>query len=116
MKKSATWCEAKRLHALGFAVHYLHPKSKRPLENGWTSGQRKTGEELHATYKNGYNIGVRTGRASSLVSGFLACIDVDVKDPIYRKEALDKLKELIGDQICPEVRSGSDAARDARVN
>ena len=34
--------EAKRLHALGFAVHWLHSRSKRPIEIGWTTGPRAT--------------------------------------------------------------------------
>jgi len=99
--------EAKRLHALGFGLIWLHPKSKRPVESGWTKGDRQTWPELESTYRPGYNLGVRTGEASKLAHGYLACIDVDVKDPAAKGEALAALKKLVGDRKLPEVRSGS---------
>lgn len=107
MSKQNVLLEARRLYKLGFAIHWLHPKSKRPIENGWTTGPRKTWKELQGTYEPGYNVGVRTGEASQIGENYLACIDVDIKEPSARKEALTKLKELIGEAICPEVRSGS---------
>lgn len=107
MRYSEIFKEAKRLHAMGLGLLWLHPKSKRPVETGWTKGARQTWEELEATYRAGYNLGVRTGEASSLEHGYLACIDIDIKDEAFRKDALAKLKTLVGDGACPEVRSGS---------
>lgn len=99
--------EAGRLHSLGFAVIPLLPKSKRPKENKWTSGPRKTWEEFLASYKEGDNIGVRLGEPSKIGDFYLACIDVDVKNPAYQNRAKTLLEELIGQVKCPQVISGS---------
>jgi predicted P-loop ATPase len=98
--------EAKRLYRLGFAIHWLRPKSKRPVETKWTTGPRKSWAELEQTYREGYNLGVRLGTPSKLKEGYLGCIDVDVKDPAYREVALEKLAELVDFEVFPEVRSG----------
>ncbi len=111
--------EIKRLHALGFAVHLLRPKSKAPLENKWTTGPRKTLDELKAAYKPGMNIGVRLGKESALVihnedllkrRHFLAAIDCDVKsrDKKHTDEMEEKLFELFGEKLtdAPCVASG----------
>ncbi len=94
---------------MGFAIHWLKPKSKRPLDAKWTTGERKTWKELKKSYRPGYNVGVRTGRASKLGHGYLACIDVDVKtdDPSARKAALACVKRLTHGELLPEVRSGA---------
>lgn len=107
MRYSEIFKEARRLHALGFGILWLHPKSKRPVESGWTKGLRQTWKELEATYRAGYNMGVRTGEASKIEHGYLACIDVDIKDEAFRKQALETLKSLVGEKVLPEVRSGS---------
>lgn len=99
--------EAKRLHALGFALLSLQPKSKRPKASGWTSGARLSWEEFKKTYNSGDNIGVRTGSPSRIGESYLACIDVDVKNPAYKDRALTKIKELTHGIECPEVKSGS---------
>lgn len=91
--------EIERLHGLGFAVHLLLPKSKRPIEMKWTSGPRKTLDELLKNYKAGMNIGVRLGEASKVGNGFLAVVDCDVKSDNLDdlKKMLDKLGELFPD-------------------
>lgn len=109
MNKTATWKEARRLYKLGFAIHWLHPKSKRPIESGWTTGPRKEWAQLDETFQNTLNVGVRLGTPSKIGErGYLAVIDVDIKstEPHHRKEAVAALNELIGDVKCPEVRSG----------
>jgi hypothetical protein len=108
MTQTLLFKEARRLWKLGFAVHWLHPKSKRPIESKWTTGPRKDWEYLSETYLEGFNLGVRTGEASKIAGrGYLACIDVDIKNPLAMPKAMQKLKELLGDLKCPEVRSGS---------
>ncbi len=100
--------EAKRLHKMGWAVHWLMPKTKRPVESAWTTGPRKTWEYLEKTYRPGFNVGVRTGTASKIgTKGYLACIDVDIKVPEARPAALQKLSEILNGVKCAEVRSGS---------
>lgn len=95
--------EAERLHAVGFAVHWLRAKSKVPYFGGWTKGPRATLKDLKASYKKGMNYGVRLGHASDLGDSYLAVIDVDVKslDKRHRKEAEEALVRLF-----PEVVKG----------
>lgn len=96
--------EARRLYQFGFAIHWLRPRSKAPVESKWTSGERKTWKYLEETFKPGMNVGVRLGRASRFVIGeevsYLAVIDCDVKsaDPRYAEEMQKRLGELF-----PEV-------------
>ena len=72
--------DLKQLHALGFALHWLEPKSKKPVEARWTKGPRMSWEVFQAKKRNGYNVGVRLGEASRLPDGrYLAVIDCDMK-------------------------------------
>lgn len=88
--------QIKALYDAGFAIHWLRPKSKVPLESGWTTGDRKPWADLLETYRVGLNVGVRLGTPSKVNGGYLAVIDVDVKstDPKHRKEAYDYVKTL----------------------
>lgn len=100
--------EAARLHAEGFAIHWLHNKSKRPIESGWTTGPRKQWQELRKSYKKGLNVGVRLGRPSEIKGTFLAVIDVDIKsqEDRHRQEVMKRLEALIPKDCLPEVQSG----------
>ena len=98
---------ARSLYDLGCAIIPLQPKSKLPKMKKWTSGPRLTWKEFLNIYKDGDNIGVRTGEASHIGDNYLACIDVDVKNPAYESRAMEKLKELLGEMNLPEVKSGS---------
>ncbi len=106
--KDQVLAEAKRLHKLGAAIHWLHPKSKRPIESKWTTGPRKDWDYLKTTYMPGLNVGVRLGTPSKIAGAYLGVVDVDVKskNPAHLAEALDKLKGLIGGAPLPEVTSG----------
>lgn len=99
---------ARKLYKLGLAIHWLRPKSKIPLEGGWSSGPRKDWEYLEKTYKPGLNVGVRLGTPSKIGEGYLAVIDVDVKggDPRYRQEALAAVEKLTSRKDLPLVLSG----------
>lgn len=100
--------EARRLYKMGFAILWIRPKKKNPVDSGWTTGERKPWVYLESTYKPGFNVGVRTGSPSKIKErGYLACIDVDVKDPAYQAEALEHLSRLTGDLEMPTVMSGS---------
>ena len=97
------------LYDLGFAIHLLHPRSKRPIESAWQSGPRKRWGELIKAYKPGMNVGVRLGEASAIGYGYLAAIDCDVKstDPRHLKEVNDALKNIFKDaKPFPTTRSG----------
>lgn len=111
MKHSEIFKEARRLYKLGFAIHWLHPRSKRPIESGWTTGPRKKWDYLETTYMEGLNVGVRLGSASPIAGKFLAVVDVDVKskDKEHLNQALHAVANLIGVEnykSAPQVRSG----------
>jgi len=88
---------AKKLYDQGFAIHWLHPQSKRPVESGWTTGPRKKWEYLKATYRKGYNVGTRLGAPSKVDGGYLMVVDVDVKskDPRHLEEALAAARKVL---------------------
>lgn len=104
---------AKDLYDQGFAIHWLKEKSKAPVGSGWTTGPRKKWAQLEATYRPGYNVGVRLGTPSKLKSGYLMVIDVDVKSdkPHHREEALTAARRVLehggtSNIDVPIVRSG----------
>lgn len=105
--QTVTIKESERLYGLGFAIHWVRPKSKVPVESGWTTGKRHPWNYLQKTYSDGLNVGVRLGEASQVGENFLACIDVDVKTPKFKAEALECLKQIVGDKKLPTVLSGS---------
>lgn len=98
------------LYALGFAVHLLHPKSKRPIDSGWTKRPREDFNSLSKRFKKGMNLGVRLGQVSKVGGGYLAVIDCDVKSEVedHRNATADKLKELFGPAVFdwPRVETG----------
>jgi len=106
--KDQVLAEAKRLYDLGFAIHWLHPKSKRPIESRWTTGPRKKWDYLKETYQRGLNVGVRLGEPSQVNGKFLAVIDVDVKskDAKHGQEINEGLGRLTNVSTLPEVTSG----------
>lgn len=101
--------EIKRLHKLGWAIHWLKPKSKVPLLSGWTKGTRATLKELKELYREGFNVGVRLGEVSKVGQGYLAVIDLDIKsaENRHRLEAEKKLFEIFPEaKDAPLVFSG----------
>jgi predicted P-loop ATPase len=101
--------EAKRLHKLGFSLIWLRPKSKAPIEFGWTKKPRAKWLELKEGYRASNNMGVRLGGASQLGGfDFLAAIDCDVKsaDPKHLKEMEAALRKLRVPTNGPRVLSG----------
>ena len=101
--------EMKKLYDFGFALIYIRPKSKVPLESGWTTGERHTWDYLKKNFNPKYNLGVRLGTPSKIGENkYLAVIDVDVKsrDPRHRKEAIDGVEQLLRGVSCPVVNSG----------
>lgn len=97
------------LYSLGFGIHWIKPKDKRPIQSKWADGKRQSFEELKRTYKSGMNIGVRLGAASKLKDGtYLGVIDCDVKsrDSSHRLEMEKALRELINPKDVLTVLSG----------
>ena len=95
--------DLKRFHDLGFALHWLKPRTKRPTNSAWTQGGRLSWQELEGTYCAGSNIGVRLGKASKIEGrGFLHVLDIDMKSEDAKhgavvKAALARLFPAAGD-------------------
>lgn len=101
--------QLKHLHRHGLALHWLKPRSKMPVESGWTRGPRLDWETFKRKYHAGNNVGVRLGEVSKVGGAYLAVIDVDVKSITdeHRKEAYRKLFELFPEaKNAPWVSSG----------
>jgi hypothetical protein len=95
--------------AAGFAVHYQ--RGKRAFEPGWSTSPPKTAEELRRDYRDGYNIGFRTGEWSKLDGWPVVVLDADIRSdkPAHREAAREAWRELVGD-IEPTVKTGGGGA------
>lgn len=98
----------------GFALHWLHKKSKRPIGEGWSSAPVASLDELLSTYQPGYNLGVRLGLPSCLADGsYLHVLDIDIRVPELEDEAWLTLCDLLPNidiPSFPAVISGSGGA------
>lgn len=97
----------------GFALHWLKPRSKAPLTDGWSRAPVPDPDGLRRTYKQGYNVGVRLGEPSAVAGGFLHVLDIDIRVDDLADEAWDAVRALLGDidpDSLPCVASGSDGA------
>jgi predicted P-loop ATPase len=95
----------------GFALHWLHPKSKVPIGEDWSNKPVATKSQLRERYLPGCNLGVRLG--FPVCDGkYLHVIDVDIRDPAFAADAMAKLEELIPglSVTAPSVISGSGGA------
>ena len=105
--------EAITLATQGFAIHWLHTKSKRPIGNDWSSKPVASLAALETSFVKGYNVGVRTGKWSTIADCpilFLHIIDLDVRVDELVGEARKKLVELLPElnlDTAPTVVSGS---------
>jgi hypothetical protein len=99
------------LREAGFALHYLHPRTKRPIGDDWSTKPVLSLEDLRRTHRPGNNLGVRLGEPSALVCGdYLHTFDLDIHVPGLAGEAREALSGLFpGLQIdsLPAVISGS---------
>ncbi len=99
-----------RLAKAGFALHWLHPKSKRPIGNDWAGKPVASPADLKRTYRDGNNVGVRLGKWSVVANLFLHIIDFDIRKPDKVDEAREMLLALMPGldlDSCPTVISGS---------
>jgi predicted P-loop ATPase len=102
--------DVKKYHDMGFALLWLYPKSKRPIGNDWTEGERKPWKKLEKDFKKAMNVGVRLGTPSKFPDGSYMCVlDCDVKssDPIHLKEMEKALMAFCpSHEFAPRVLSG----------
>jgi predicted P-loop ATPase len=104
---------AARFRSAGFAIHWLHPKTKRPIGENWQDAPVATIAQLRLTHRPFYNIGVRLGLPSKTLAGYLHVLDVDVRRPELADEAFAKLHDIfpgIDFEELPCVISGSGGA------
>jgi predicted P-loop ATPase len=75
------------LKEIGFALHWLHPKTKKPIGEGWGSAPVATIDQLRKSYRPGNNVGVRLGEYSEIDGLYWHAIDMDIRRPEYEEEA-----------------------------
>jgi Virulence-associated protein E/Primase C terminal 2 (PriCT-2)/Bifunctional DNA primase/polymerase, N-terminal len=99
------------LRTAGFALHWLHPRTKRPIGDSWSEAPVLSAEELRRIHGRGNNLGVRTGEPSELASGgYLHTFDLDIRVAELADEAWEKFAELFPEvdvEDLPCVASGS---------
>jgi hypothetical protein len=96
------------LSALGVGVHWLWGKSKKPIDDGWSTAPVATPESLSRTYRIGYNVGVRPGEFSDAGGAFLHVLDLDVRDEAKASEPYAWLDQHWPEwRKFPTVQSGS---------
>lgn len=92
----------------GFALHWLKPRSKSPFAENWSDKPVASLKALRASYRDGYNVGVRLGKWSKVGGAYLHVIDYDINDPDLADEAESALREMFpGYEEFPTVKSGS---------
>lgn len=106
--KIQLYCDA------GFGLHWLHPKSKRPIGKEWSEARIASIDDLQKTYQQGNNLGVRLGLPSQLIDGsYLHVLDIDIRVSDLADEAwseVERLFEGLDVRSFPTVVSGSGGA------
>lgn len=98
-------------HQAGLELHWLAPREKRPVGRQWQSHPPRSVSDLQSEFRNGYNLGVRTGSWSTPdPNDQLLIVDVDIKspDPAHQAAAYTALEGILGSDlsIYPTVQSG----------
>jgi hypothetical protein len=93
----------------GYAVHWVRPRQKAPLTEGWSTASVASVTTLRQTYRPGYNVGVRCGHWSQPMPAHgLVILDVDIRAPEATAPALTAVDTLCGKvPVSPTVLSGS---------
>lgn len=96
----------------GFSVIWLAEGEKRPIRKNWADLENMTADDLRASYREGMNIGVRTGKWSQVDGKYLHIVDVDIRKPDMVEKALEMF-ELLLERPAKDfirVKSGSSGA------
>ena len=103
--------EALRLRKLGFAIHWLRPKSKIPVSEGWANAAVMDEQALKASYRSGFNVGFRPGKWSVVNGKEITVLDVDIRGGVrYAEEAYAAAAAMMRDSKFTVI-SGSDVGR-----
>lgn len=96
------------LSEIGFAVHWLLPKSKAPASKGWATAPIATIADLEKSYRNGYNVGFRPGKYSVVDGCEIVVLDVDIRGgPAFAEAAYDAANAVLDGEFDPHVKTGS---------
>ncbi|MGH6847621.1 MAG: bifunctional DNA primase/polymerase [Methylocella sp.] len=95
--------------AAGLAGHYQ--RGKRAFEPCWSTSPPEIADELRRDYRDGYNIGFRTGDLSKLDGWPVVVLDADIRsdDPAHCETVREAWRELVGD-MKPTVKTGGGGA------
>ncbi|MCX7167760.1 MAG: bifunctional DNA primase/polymerase [Rhodocyclales bacterium] len=97
---------------MGLAIHWLLPKSKAPVNNGWAAAPVASIATLEATYRPGYNIGFRPGKWSVVEGHEIVVLDIDIRGGLqYANEAYQTADTILGGKFDPHVMTGSGVGR-----
>ena len=108
LKSSAILETALKLCSMGYAVHWLRPRSKAPVEGKWSERPVATPDELISTYRTGFNVGIRLGSwCTPIPDHGVIVTDIDVKDETYRSDPYETLHRYMDPPEFFEVQSGS---------
>lgn len=100
------------LREMGFAVHWLQPKSKAPLNAGWSDAPVMSKKELESSFRDGYNVGFRPGKYSKVDGKYVLVLDIDVRGgAAFADEAYAVATSVLGGTFDPQVKSGSGYGR-----
>ena len=99
------------LHKVGFSLILLKPKKKQPVDDGWSKRPRSKLYDILEGIDDGCNVGFRPGVTSKAANGgYIHGIDLDIRIPEDKDEAIAKIEELFGRKFlknCARVISGS---------
>ncbi|MFP7671741.1 bifunctional DNA primase/polymerase [Marivita sp. S0852] len=96
------------LREINAALVRLRPKSKKPIEDKWTTQPALTGDAFLATLKPGENVGIRLGEPSLTAFGYQGGLDLDVRKTEAKAEAFAALLRHCPNAMeLPSVISGS---------
>lgn len=105
MDKTIT--EAIRLCEMGFAIHWLWPRTKIPVDGDWARAPVKSTEQLTASYRPGYNMGFRPGKWSVVGGKEICVLDVDIRGGIDCVDEAYAAMATLVDRAQPTVQTGS---------
>lgn len=100
--------EALALREQGFAIHWLRPKEKSPIDHGWANAPVSSAAALQSSFRDGYNVGFRPGKWS-VVDGYeIIVLDIDIRGgPSFAEEAYAVAATILGGSFDPHVKTGS---------
>lgn len=96
------------LREMGFAIHWLVPREKSPIGEGWVDAPMPSITELEKSYRIGYNVGFRPGKWSVVEGKEVVVLDVDIRGgKPFAEEAYAVADSVLGGKFDPQVKSGS---------